>query len=114
MSICVLEMIPYEESRQYEEALGGWGGFFIDGMRWKDYLGVLPEDCLLYAEAFRSYVVKHYIKQGGEWHQNSQEGVPLFSDNRVATFSLRAWGDFMAAAWSEAEDKDYSYMDFYM
>ena len=40
--------------------------------------------------------------------------MPLFSDGKVATFSFRGWGDLMAAIWSEAEDKDYGYMDFYM
>jgi hypothetical protein len=32
----------------------------------------------------------------------------------VATFSYRGWGDIMAAIWSEEENKDYNYMDFYM
>jgi hypothetical protein len=28
--------------------------------------------------------------------------------------TFRAWGDFMDAVWSEEEDRDMSYMDFYM
>ena len=31
---------------------------------------------------------------------------------RDARFTERAWSDFMAAIWSEVEDKDYDYKDF--
>lgn len=39
-------------------------------------------------------------------------GCPVFSDGTVSRMSFRAWGDFMAAVWSEEEDKDYCYVDF--
>jgi hypothetical protein len=37
----------------------------------------------------------------------------MFSDGSVATFSLRGWGDLLAAVYSERDNKDYCYMDFY-
>lgn len=92
---------------------GGLGGFFKNGMRWKDYIDVLDEDEKLYAEALRRAVVDHDFRYTGDQHQNGPLGVPVFSDGTYASFSLRAWGDLMAAIWSEQEDVDYSYMDFY-
>jgi len=97
--------------------------------RWKDYLEALEdigEDLAVsgealdrtlnypveeYAEAIRTRVVADGIRASGNWHQ--EEGHPLFSDGTVGVFSCRAWGDLLAAIWSEEEDKDYHYMNFY-
>jgi len=94
-------------------ALGWWGGFFEEGMRWKDYLGAFDEKVHPYLEAARKSAVAHSIKATGEQHQ--YEGItPVFSDGSTFAMTFRAWGDFMAAVWSEEEDRDMSYMDFYM
>jgi hypothetical protein len=114
VKIKVETMIDYNEADELEQNLGGFGGFFNLGMRWHDYIDRLNESEKLYAEAFREYVVANQLKQGGDWHQNSDQGAPLFSDNTSATFSYRAWGDIMAAIWAEEEQRDYHYMDFYM
>ena len=47
-------------------------------------------------------------------HQNDDHGVPKSDDDTVGLFSFRSWGDLMAAIWSEEEDKDYDYLNFYM
>jgi hypothetical protein len=83
-------------------------------MRWKDYLEAWKPEAHPYAEALRAAILKLQLREGGDWHQNDANGVPVFSDGTVATFSYRAWGDLLAAVWSEAEDKDYNYMRFYM
>jgi len=99
--------------------------------RWKDYLAFLKEVDIErmkdqemwlgrtlnytlqeYAEAFRKEILSIGLWVGGDWHQH-QGGVPLFSDGTVGSWSYRAWGDIMAAIWSEYYDKDYNYMDFY-
>lgn len=103
-----------KELEEMEVSLGGLGGWFKDGMRWKDYIENLSEHKIPYAEAMRKSVIDKAIKHGGDWHQNSDEGTPLFSDNTVASFSFRAWGDILAAIWSTEENKDYCYMDFYV
>jgi hypothetical protein len=46
--------------------------------------------------------------------QREVEGVPVFEDETISTFSYRAWGDLLSAIWSEEENKDYNYMAFYM
>jgi hypothetical protein len=115
-AIWIRKFIAYEEAKGYPDNLGTLGGFFRDGMRWKDYLeisGYNAEGCRC-LEALRSYIVKHRIRRGGDWHQHSKKGVPLFSDGSVACYSYRAWGDLMAAIWSEHDNRDYCYMDFYM
>ncbi len=110
----LLGWIDYSEVEDgFEESIGGFGGFFVGGMRWKDYIEQYNEKGAEYAEALRAGVLERKLKYNGSEHQNSIEGVPVFSDGTIATFSFRAWGDLIAAVWSEEENIDYSYMDFY-
>jgi hypothetical protein len=107
--------ISWEDAKNYEgNVLGGFGGFFDHGMRWKDYIKDNNNKFISYAEALRKEVLVKNIRFGGDDHQNKSDGTPLFTDGTAATFSYRAWGDFLAAVWSEAENKDYCYMAFYM
>lgn len=124
----VVDWISYEEADEKEEAVGGMGGFFNSGLiftkdrgydetepvgqRWKDYADTWKEEVQPYIEALKEEIVGKEIKRGGFWHQHSGEGVPVFEDGKVAIFSMRAWGDLLAAIWSEVEDKDYCYADF--
>lgn len=89
------------------------GGYFDDGMRWKDYICNWDDEAIPYIEALRQEILDKGIRYTGEQHQYADDGMPIFEDQTVATFTFRAWGDLMAAIWSEAENKDYSYMDFY-
>jgi hypothetical protein len=110
----VVDWITCDKSDHYETSFGGFGGFFDNGMRWKDYIDIWKDEVKPYAEALKKEIIEKNIRFGGEWHQYSGSGVPLFSDNTVATFSYRAWGDLLAAIWSDEENKDYSYVNFYM
>lgn len=113
--IKVTQFIDYQDANELpSNSLGGFGGFFQDGMRWKDYLDSREPEEVPYAEGIRAYAIEHNLRTTGEQHQYSPQGVPVFEDGTASTFSYRAWGDIMAAIWSEAEGKDYSYMDFYM
>lgn len=121
MDIAVTKWISYDEAETMRASIGGMGGWFgikgrgdlsKAGHRWADYLNSLPDVGRPYAEAIRASVLEHNLRIHGDEHQG-EEGVPLFSDGTVGTFTCRAWGDIMAAIWSEAEDKDYCYMDFY-
>lgn len=106
-----------EADGNYEVSIGGLGGWFGRdevGQRWEDFLMALNEDEVPYYEALREEIVKKKIRISGSDHEWSDDGVPLFDDNTVGLFSFRSWGDLMAAVWSEEEDRDYSYMDFYM
>jgi len=118
MEIYVKEWISDNTANKYENApcggMGGWFGFKESGQRWKDYKETFIEITQPYIEAIRQSVIEKHLKLTGEQHQYSDQGVPLFSDNTVGLFTFRAWGDIMAAIWSEEENKDYSYMDFYM
>lgn len=109
----VIDWIAYADSEKYTDSVGGWGGFFQNGMRWKDFINRYTDEAKPYYEAIRQDVIEKGIRFNGAGHQYSDNGVPLFEDNTVGTFSYRAWGDLMAAIWSEHENKDYNYMDFY-
>lgn len=116
-TITVEKFVPYEEAENLPQApIGGLGGFFKDGNRWGDYIGAFihsdqPEvPASVYFEALREKIITDNIRNGGFWHQ--AEGCPIFSDGKTATFSFRAWGDLMAAIWSEQDQKDYSYINF--
>lgn len=111
-SVYITEWISFDEAknRKLPESLGGLGGYFEFGMRWKDYWepGQEPPHLI----ALRDSILKRGIREGGDWHQ--EEGVPVFSDGTHASFSYRAWADLLAAIWSENDNLDYRYTDFYM
>lgn len=115
-AVTVVGWLTEQEAEGRKESVGGMGGFFNrdegDGMRWRHYLDIWDDEVHPHVEAIRAAILEGRIRRGGNWHQS--RGIPLFSDGTVAYFSFRAWGDLSAAVWSEAEDHDYSYMDFYM
>lgn len=115
----VVRWMPYDKTEGMTEAIGGLGGFFNGfgsggGMRWKDFIGDGAPPWLNYAEALRAEILRLQLRTSGEYHQAADDGVPVFDDETVGTFSYRAWGDLMAAVWSEEDGIDYTYMDFYM
>lgn len=121
----VIRWISRRESEKYKKSIGGLGGWFNagyihedqkdqKGQRWKDFIEIWKEEVRPYFEAIRESVLEKRIKMTGEEHQYGLDGIPLFEDNTVGCFSFRAWGDLMAAIWSEKENKDYTYMDFYV
>lgn len=112
--VTVVKWIPYDHIDELTPTVGGMGGFFRNGMRWKDYINCINDDYSTYYEALREEIISKALKQGGDWHQEDAHGAPVFSDGVTGSFSYRAWGDLMAAVWSEYEKKDYHYMDFYM
>jgi len=82
--------------------------------RWAEYVRVMELERSEHVVALRAAILERQLREGGDWHQSAEDGVPFFSDGTAATYSFRAWGDLLAAIWSEAENKDYGYMDFYM
>lgn len=131
----VIDWISYAGTENKKDSLGGWGGWFnasmlgtagdagreVTGERhtsgtspWDEYVEstTTTEKEAAYAEALRKSIVQHDVRYGGFWHQYSENGVPLFEDGTVATFSMRAWGDLLAAIWSDVDGKPYCYADF--
>ncbi|NKB20941.1 MAG: hypothetical protein GKS01_10620 [Alphaproteobacteria bacterium] len=109
-----LSVISWDEDDTPEggSALTWWGGFFENGMRWKDYVGEFDAKTQRYMEVARHSAIENKVKVSGGVHQSG--GItPVFSDGAYFLMSLRSWGDFMAAVWSEEENKNYSYLDFY-
>ena len=109
----VVRWAGQDETMDMPCSIGGLGGWFEKGMRWKDYIEVIEPELLPYAEAIRESVIRNNIRYTGWDHQHRKDGVPVFDDGTVGSFSFRAWGDIMAAIWSDVDDCDYSYMDFY-
>jgi hypothetical protein len=128
--ITVIDWISFKEASKHDESISLSGGFFnwnIKGMRWNDYIKHIKQfhspyfndtemtnKKIEYIEVLRKEIVNKKIRISGDEHQNNNNGTPLFSDDTVASFSFRGWGDLMAAIWSEEENYDYCYMDFYM
>lgn len=109
--------------------MGGWfgfeneaGGAAISGSpkdhRWEDYIDGMDEQSIKCAERIRSLVLAKWpegIPLGGFWHQGQtgdEKTVPVAACGGMATFSMRAWGDIIAAIMSSRDDKNYSYTDF--
>ena len=120
--IFVSEWVPYSIKDPYslpiQTALDimflQFGGTFNEGDRWKDYIGREEEWKRPYLEAIRVDAIRRHIKISGSEHQEASNGAPKFNNGKTGLFSMRAWGDLMAAIWSEEENRDYSYLDFYL
>ena len=121
-SMKIEKWITYDEAEgKTENGLGGMGGWFGTtetgwdaGHRWKDYLDNYQAEVHPMLEELRRSIIEHKIRCTGMEHQNGVHAIPLWDNGRVDTYSYRAWGDLMAAVWSTEDDKNYSYMDFYM
>lgn len=109
----VVRWVSFEEASKLKESVGGLGGVRAC-MTWRQYLGMWLPRVHPYLEAIRTKVLQRKIKRGGNWHQD--RGCPVFSDGTCASFSMRAWGDLMAAIWNTAEKRGrarrYMYTDF--
>lgn len=113
MSHRVEKWIGYDEAKSLPEStggLGGWFGFRDQGQRWSDYIDTVVDPT--YLEALRTEIIARNLREGGFWHQQDAHGVPVFEDGTVGLFSMRAWGDLLAAIWSTEDDHDYCYVDF--
>ena len=82
--------------------------------RWNGYIANIAAKFVPHHEALRRAINARGLRRGGDWHQRAPDGVPVFDDGAIGTFSFRAWGDLMAATWSEADGRGYGYMHFYM
>lgn len=121
----VTEWISPERAESLTESFGGMGGWFGSGKdengahvwnaphTWADYLDHFKPEAHPYAEALRRAIVERRVWECGDWHQNSDDGTPMFEDGTYASFSFRAWGDLLAAVWTEQLGRQYCYMDFY-
>lgn len=120
----ITEWISNERAEPLTQSFGGLGGWFgfsasVDGgdetHTWADYLAEVCADDVARsrAEALREAIVERRLWEDGCWHQEADDGVPMFDDGTVATFSFRAWGDLLAAVWTEQLGRQFCYMDFY-
>lgn len=92
--------------------VGGLGGW-VDGHGWPDLIEHIKPEVQPYYEAVRKSVIENRIWKCGDWHQRDA-GTPLFSDHTYGSWSLRGWGDLLAAIWNTAlNTTEYSYMSFY-
>ena len=114
----IVEWISFDQSDARRAAgapdLGGWGGTMTERMRWPDYTADVDPGWRAHFEVLRQAILARGLRRGGDWHQRAPDSVPVFDDGALATVSYRAWGDLMAAVWSEHDRRGYGYMDFYM
>lgn len=114
--IRVVDWIDYDEADDKPESIGGLGGWFgfDQPNTWDDYIAIWNDEAKPYAEAIKDDVLASGRFIGGDEHQNADDGVPLFSDGTIGSFSFRGWGDLMAAIATLKTGKPHNYMDFYM
>lgn len=111
----VKEWITYPKEDEYPENEAGGLGGWVNGEKFEEYITQYDTVAHPYLEAIRKDVIAKGLRLTGEQHQHQPNGVPLFTDGTVSTFSYRGWGDLMAAIWNSEENTDkYRYMDFYM
>ena len=93
--------------------VGSWGGFMTEADRWNDHIANIEPKFVAHHEALRRAINAKGLRRGGDWHQRASDGVLVFGDGAIGTFSFRAWGDLMAATWVEEDRRGYGYMHFY-
>ncbi len=82
-------------------------------MLWTEYLELWPAEKYVYFEALRTSILERGAIKGQD-HQYGPEGIPLFEDGTIASFSFRAWGDLLSAIYNtKIEERKWDYMDFY-
>lgn len=94
-----------------------WAGGYGDtgALTWEEHLRLLePAKLAPYHDALRRAVLARNLRRGGDWHQNAPDGIPVFDDGAIATFSYRAWGGLLAAIWRTETGHPFRYLDFYM
>lgn len=89
----VVRWIPYSEAKGIEEAVGGAGGIDKPLSR-EDFLETWNPETHPYIEAIWA-ALDECGAMSGQAHQ--ERGCPVFDDGKVATFSMRGWGDLVAA-----------------
>ena len=94
----------------YKERKVIYGGF-KGNMNWKYYLTGFESDMHERLESIKHYVDVFYSDMINEFRSTRfcEKYFFLFDDNFAISFTLRTWGDFMAAY----ENKDQTYLDFY-
>ncbi len=87
---------------------------------WTDYDSSYPSANIT-NETMNDYiscVVNAIVESGymfsGKDHQNSDTGVPVFSDGTCLRASMRTWGTIMTFAYPEIDGCKTDYMDFYI
>ena len=91
----------------------GWlGGYFNteEGHTWDSYLEQICSWYRPHVVALREEIRAKNLRLCGNEH-HGPGGVPKFSDGTCLQLTFRAWGDLMAAAWSDIEEANY--MDYY-
>lgn len=110
--IKVVDWVDAEAIGNGEVAIGGLGGIQAC-MFWEEYIEGCDQQVRLYYEALREAILERGAITG-EYHQGGEDGTPLFSDGKIASFSFRGWGDFLSAVYNtEIEERKWNYMDFY-
>ena len=99
-----------------EEGYGGLGGDFKKGMRWKDYINQFKDEYIADLENLKLAIVDNRIRYSAmEYRINSKpcRAIPLWDNGKIDTYTMRGFCDLMAAIWSQEDNNDYGYMDFY-
>ena len=65
-------------------------------------------------QIIREEIIKNRYYFGGEDHQCSSTGVPVFSDGTCFRASMRCWGFIMSTVYLGPNKERLTYMDFYM
>jgi hypothetical protein len=107
----VVKWLTNAETVQYPTSIKAVeGGIFKNGMRWNHYIKIWKNVIdIERLNALRTFIVTYKIRTYKNGCNNANF---LFDDNTMGCFTLRAWGDLLAATWSQEEDKDYTYEDF--
>ena len=87
---------------------------FTEGIRWPAYLTEYAAEWQSYLEAIRHAIIEGQVWAGGDWHQDSPQGVPVVAGEHFMGCGFRSWVYLLAAVWNRELNRDFSYLDFYV
>ncbi len=84
---------------------------------WEEFVIQFSEEDRETVNNYRDAIIAEGIKCSPNKHQNNidttTKACAVFEDGTVAWMGFRDWSAFMAAIWSYADNKEYTYLDFY-
>ena len=110
MNVDLVKRKDYLQEDFYKNRKIIYGGF-KGAMTWPYYLTGFDKSMWERLESIKSYV-KLFMEDMGEEFKSTrfcEKDFFLFDDNFSVSFTVRSWGDFMAAV----ENKGRTYEDFY-
>jgi len=110
----LLKNIKYVTNEIFDDKLGGKIVKIVSWSNKTEYRESINHHNKEHEQCLIDEIITNRYAFSGLRHQTAGNTIPIFDDNKCCFYSHRGWGRLMAKAWSQINNKDYDYNDFYM